>query len=349
MTLPSGGYPPGSITNPSGTGLSAHSQKTQAQWKAEQTGAVSGSYEGNYWSNMVGNMFGGFGNGIAGLVAQLVLGMFGVVGGVLDFVGGILGIKNRTEEVAEQAGSVIGDVAELEVRVTALEGGGSRTVYSSNGTWTNPGTGVVGVGVFNGGEAGVNGAVGNPGRGGIDGSYLYREYNCKDLPSSIAITVGAGGATNGQDGGQSSFGTYVVPTSGAPGSILTPQGAVASSSAPGSGGNGGANQVNGNAGNPGESSALAAGGTAGTTSNGYNGAAGASVPLDSATPCGGAGGGGGAYRGEIFTNAGNGGAGGAPGGGGGGGGANNTQNGQGIGLGAPGANGRVIVSHKGGS
>lgn len=247
-------------------------------------------------------------------------------------------------EVQEQAGTIEG----IEARVTALEGGGSRTVYSANATWSNPGTGKVGVGVFNGGEAGVNGAVGTPGRGGIDGSYSYREFNCENLPSSVTIRVGAGGSNNGQNGGQSSFGTHVVPTSGAPGSILTPQGAVASSSAPGSGGDGGANQVNNNAGYSGGSTALASGGSPGTTSNGYNGSAGASVPIESEIPCGGGGGGGGAYRGEIFTNAGNGGAGGAPGGGGGGGGANNTQNGQGIGLGAPGANGRVIVIYSAG-
>ncbi|WP_052493315.1 hypothetical protein [Rhodococcus sp. MEB064] len=349
MTLPSGGYPPGSITNPSGTGLSAHSQKTQAQWKAEQTGGVKNSFEGNFWANMIGNMFGGFLNGITGFIGAFVQGAFGIVGGFLDLVGGILGVKNRTEEVAEQAGSVIGDVDELKVRVTALEGGGTRTVYSANATWTNPGKGTVGIGAFNGGEAGVNGAVVNPGRGGVDGSYSYREFNCADLPATVAITIGAGGASNGQDGGQTSFGTFVRPTSGAPGSILTPQGAVASSSAPGAGGDGGNNQVNGNNGYTGGSTALASGGLGGRTNAGYNGSAGASVPLESDIPCGGGGGGGGAYRGDIFTNAGHGGAGGAPGGGGGGGGANNTQNGQGIGLGAPGANGRMVIIHTGGS
>ena len=244
---------------------------------------------------------------------------------------------SQEHAIAEQAGSLEG----LEVRVTALEGGGTRTVYSSNFVWENPGAGTVGVAVFNGGQCGQIGYFNNspstPLRGGTHGGYAYKEIRCADLPATVTGTVGAGGATNLQAGGQSSFGTYVVPISGSPGSVLTKQGAVSSNSAPGRGGGGGEPSGNGGAGDP---SALAAGGTAGV---GGPGGAGASVSLDSDVPCGGGGGGGGAGRNAAFQNPFPGGAGGAPGGGGGAGGKAGSLNTAATASPGPGANGRIIL------
>ena len=245
---------------------------------------------------------------------------------------------SQEHAIAEQAGSLEG----LEVRVTALEGGGTRTVYSSNFVWENPGAGTVGVAVFNGGQCGEIGrytGADYPTQGGAHGGYAYKEIRCQDLPATVAGTVGAGGATNLQAGGQSSFGTYVVPVSGSPGSVLTKQGAVASNSTPGRGGNGG-DAVTTSIGEPGAPSALAAGGTAAT--NGPGGA-GASVSLDSDVPCGGGGGGGGAGRGAPFQSPFPGGAGGAPGGGGGAGGKAAQVNSAATALPGPGANGRIIL------
>lgn len=106
MTLPSGGYPPGSITNPSGTGLSAHSQKTQAQWKAEQTGGVKNSFEGNFWANMIGNMFGGFLNGILGFISSLVYALKGITGGLIDLTGALKSTDQKATDAQNTADGV---------------------------------------------------------------------------------------------------------------------------------------------------------------------------------------------------------------------------------------------------
>lgn len=249
----------------------------------------------------------------------------------------------QNQIIEEQAGSITG----LDARVTALEGGGTRTVYSSNFVWDNPGSGKIYVAVFNGGQCGQLGYKNSASIpvGGIDGGYNAREFNCADLPPSVTCVVGAGGATNLQAGGQSSFGTYVTPVSGAPGAVLTPQGALASASSPGDGGNGAATLNT--AGQPGEPSALATGGAAGNRSAGnINGQPGQSVPLESDVPCGGGGGGGGGTpTNTIGMYSGNGGAGGAPGGGGGASGNSGQFNRDELGMPGPGANGRIIITY----
>ncbi|WP_052047348.1 MULTISPECIES: glycine-rich domain-containing protein [Nocardiaceae] len=325
-----------------GTGVANVQSESEAKIRAAGRAGVDAAY-GDGRNNMTNNLFGGFGNGIGGLVAMLVQGAFGIIGGVADLIGGLLGIRNKadnaSQQVAEQAGSIEG----LEVRVTALEGGGTRTVYSSNFVWENPGSGTVKVAVFNGGQCGQDSRQSNTAIGGVHGGYQLKEFRCADLPATVNGAVGAGGVTNLQAGGTTSFGTYLVGLSGAPGSILTKEGAVASTSAPGSGGDGGLSQSNGFKGG---ASALADGGNggAGTTAGaGGNGQPGQSVPIESDVPCGGGGGGGGGSFGGAFGDPGDGGAGGAPGGGGGGGGSKTNLNPAGVGPGGPGANGRLII------
>lgn len=254
-------------------------------------------------------------------------------------------------EVTAQAGSIVG----LEARVTALEGGGKRTTYSANFAATVPAEGKWGIGAFNGGSAGRDGAPSARGIAGLDGSYAYKEYDCAALRArgidSVTGVVGAGGAANGQVGGATQVvantgEVLLAPIQGGLGSILTAQGAVATSSTPGSGGRGGMNNENGGLGDPGEPSALAPGGAAGAA-GGNNGQPGGSVPLDSDTPSGGGGGGGGSFSAQLATKAGDGGNGGAPGGGGGGGGANGNLNPVGIGRGGAGANGRAFIDETG--
>lgn len=250
-------------------------------------------------------------------------------------------IADAGDAVAEQAGSIVG----LDARVTALENGGTRTVYSSNFTWTNPGDGKIFVAVINGGQCGRNGLRNSTTKqdGGIDGGFQGTELLCADLPATVAGTVGAGGSTNAQLGGQSSFGSYVVPVSGAPGSILTAQGAVASASSPGKGGWGGYNSSSAEDPSAGGHSALALGGVKGVRGATIDGQPGQSVSVDSPTPCGGGGGGGGDWTNTIGDFSGSGGAGGAPGGGGGTAGNTGQGNADERGSGGPGGNGRIVI------
>ncbi|MBJ8342770.1 hypothetical protein JGU71_28160 [Antrihabitans sp. YC3-6] len=247
--------------------------------------------------------------------------------------------------IAGQAGSIEG----LDVRVTSLENGGTLYTYPSNGVWTNPGQGKVGVAVVNGGQCGANGFQANANTGGATpgshGGYQYREFFCEGLPETVLITVGAPGITNFQLGGLSSFGGFLIGTSGTQGSMLTSRGAVSSASAPGAGGAGGGmvgDSLPGQRGFNGQASALALGGTGGSNAVvPQSGTDGDSIPLDGITPCGGGGGGGGGCTVNITGSGGAGGAGGAPGGGGGGAGLHG-QFGSPR-LGGPGGAGRVYV------
>ncbi|MFH5231881.1 hypothetical protein [Antrihabitans spumae] len=283
-------------------------------------------------------------DGVIGMIADAIGDFIAALIGLLNFIPGagstlsdLAAGLNSTHETAEEAAEATGN---LDARVTALENGGTRTVYTSNASWSNPGAGRVGVAVINGGQGGQSNNQGSGNRlGGAHGGYVFREFNCADLTSTVAITVGAGGATSFGTGGVSSFGAYLVGISGSPGSILTSQGAVASASTPGVGGQGATG--NADTATNGGSSALATGGAHGTKS--VTGSAGQSVSTGSVVPCGGGGGGGGGGNADAFGQPGDGGAGGAPGGGGGGAGANGGLNPAAFASGGIGGNGRVIL------
>lgn len=352
MTLPSGGYPPGSITNPSGTGLSAHSQKTQDQWKAEQTGAMSGSYEGNYWSKMVSNMFGGFLGGLGQFIAELVLGIFGFAGSMLDLVGGFLGVRNDAEDAVAQAGEVSEGLTELTNRVEVLEGG-TLTIrtYAFNATWAKPaGLYRLGVAVEGGGSAGRSGGTLAPNRGGLgglSGGYQFQWFEedaIASIGATVPVTVGAGGATPSQAGGVSRFGTHLASIPGV-GAVLTIEGSQLSNSAAGPGGDGG-NAGNANtgvvlsAGTAGGGSAFASGGNGGAANGSAGGNGGNAVISPRTRGNGGSGGGGGGT--SDFANGGKGGNGGYPSGGGGGGGSRSAAF-TSEGAGGTAADGRVTT------
>ncbi|OZE98073.1 hypothetical protein [Rhodococcoides fascians] len=289
--------------------------------------------------------------GEGGLLGQII-GAF--TGGKFFNLGGASTWGGEMDErVTEHAGSIEG----IEARVTALEEGGTRTVYSSNGVWTNPGTGSVFVACIGGGQAGENTISNRPAAPGTHGGFVAREIPCSELPDTVPITIGAGGTGNFQYGGVTSFGTFVTSIPGTPGAILTTQGALNSASSPGVGGAGGSwDSVNGGAATlamPGGATPLAAGGTSGqnnaSSMAALTGGPGASVPVTSPTPCGGGGGGGGGYRSAAFTDPGPGGAGGAPGGGGGSAGSKGGANGAAVASGGPGGNGRMYIIHKPGA
>lgn len=108
---------------------------------------------------------------------------------------------------------------------TGSSGGGSGTVdlqtFTSNGTWTKPAQGTValircwGAG-GSGGRAGVN----DGGGGGGGGAYVERLMPLTSLASTVAITIGAGGAvrtvdnTTGAAGGNTTFGSHVTAFGG---------------------------------------------------------------------------------------------------------------------------------------
>lgn len=227
-----------------------------------------------------------------------------------------------------------------------------------------------------GGGCGSGTSSGAGGGGGAGGGYSTADFNAAELPASVAVTVGAGGAgqvfdvSGVQDGGNSSFGAFAFATGGDGGGqggpVLGNGGAslgtygslyyggnggdgllVSGDSAPndapgapGGGGGGGYNGGNGGAGGAGSWRATAAtggGGAGGAT--GTNGSPGV-LPSDAEVYLGpgfGGGGGGGASTGDGGN-----GADGILGGGGGGGGAIGTA-GTTPGNGGNGGSGRVWV------
>lgn len=273
----------------------------------------------------------------------------------LSMSGGMRGaVANANTTVGNEIKAPItsqaGSINNHEVRIVSLEDGGTMTVYGGNATWTNIG-GRIGVGVINGGQAAQNGSGSATQRlGGNHGGYAFMEFDAADLPSTVAITVGAPGTVAGQAGGVSSFGAFLAGIAGTSGAIHTARGAVSSASAPGAGGNNGGG-FGGSSGLPGGASALAAGGAGGSGGSGSptpagNGGIGGSVSTGSLTPCGGGGGGAGGGQQGLINHAGNGGAGGAPGGGGGAGGNGDLAT-PGV-FGAGGA-GRVFVIQSAGA
>ena len=101
--------------------------------------------------------------------------------------------------------------------LSGIAGGFSNMqVFTSPGTWTNPGSVTkVKVTVVGGGSAGAKpvGSAFGPG-GGAGGAAI----EVVTIPTSpVPITRGAGGTGNGGAGGTSSFGAYCSATGGGPG------------------------------------------------------------------------------------------------------------------------------------
>jgi len=96
--------------------------------------------------------------------------------------------------------------------------------FTSNGTWTKPNGAkmvyVLCIGAGGSGGAGRNGvgtgSNGWGGSGGGGGAITFKWFAASDLPNTVSIVVGAGGtavassSTNGNPGGNSSFGAVVV-------------------------------------------------------------------------------------------------------------------------------------------
>ena len=224
--------------------------------------------------------------------------------GVLDVITGITSGRSGGSSGNAAVREVI---AEYHGRITALEGGGVRTQYTTNFTWTNPTPTEhkkIGVLCINAGRNGNNLS------GGEGGGYSYAELWTDELPGSVACTIGA------SNGATTSFGSYHQGYTGL-GGVMEGEGKlVATSGAPGRGGD------YQDAVRPGGSSAFAAAPP--------SAGPGADAPVG--IPCGGAGG---WSRAGTFITAY---AGGFPGGGGGG-----VSNGTGSNPG-PGAAGSMFIT-----
>lgn len=131
--------------------------------------------------------------------------------------------------------------------------GSQVQTFSTPGSfsWTKPSLGTMAIIEVWG--AGASGAAGNQSGGGGGGAYNMVMIPLADLASSVSVTVGQGGASvspnsNGNVGGNSSFGTHCLAYGGGRG--------AGGGTGGGGGGGGGVNAVGGNA----SSSTGAAGG-----------------------------------------------------------------------------------------
>ncbi len=197
-------------------------------------------------------------------------------------------------------------------RIISSLGGGTALgptyqAFTASGTWTKPAgyddDTVVMVELWAGGGGGGRGTAA---AGGGGGGYARRMFRIADLPSSVTVTIGAGGAkapsapSIGTVGGNTTFGSLLTAYGGGGGGGHTAAG-------PGGGGGGGAST----AGSNGTASAAGAGGRAGGGPGGNGNVA--ETIIDAISDSGGGGGGSGSagvgFRGgyAVFGGAGGGG------------------------------------------
>ena len=186
-------------------------------------------------------------------------------------VGGYLvtvqGIQQPFTVSADNSGTLVfdftpsaGSVIRARAITQAMGGGGGVPatdvqVFTADGEWTKPdGAKSVNVVCVGGGQGGGGGTQGDGaeypgagGNGGAGGTYTERTINAADLPSTVSVTVGAGGAgaeaatsVNGAVGENSLFGDFAKSSGGGNGTLgqFGPNagGAGGVGDAPGSGG-----------------------------------------------------------------------------------------------------------------
>lgn len=232
-------------------------------------------------------------------------------------------------------GFVNREVVRLDNRIDQIVYGDNTITqmytYSESGVWEKPpGAKKIVVNVLagssGGGKTNYPSDRYSPGQGGFSGGRSRGEFNAADVPATVAVTVGSGGAgattvdTNGAPGQGSSFGTLV--TAGGAGATTYGTGNITFRMRGGLGG-GNVNAADWAAASPGSDGSFQAGGRGGArATDGENGAS-ISIEMVQAGQIGmgSSGGGGGQALGfPSAANGGRGGHGGWPSGAGGGGG-----------------------------
>jgi hypothetical protein len=188
----------------------------------------------------------------------------------------------------------------------------TKEIFNSSGTWNKPSVGTVAmVMLWGGGGSGArydSSAVSCGGGGG--GACAVATFQLSDLPSTVTVTIGAGGAAiaapteiDGNPGGTSSFGSLLSAYGGGPGTVAA--------GANGVGGGGGGVRSVGLSGTGGSGySGATAGGQGGSSVASpavaeYGGAGGGAYLTAGADALYGGGGGGGAYLGDSSRAGGN--------------------------------------------
>jgi hypothetical protein len=234
------------------------------------------------------------------------------------------------------------------IKATVTGGFTLQTFTSSDASWSVPSSLAEAAEAYafaiGGGQRGGQGTGAgfiSPGQGGTNGGFRSEAIDGSALASTLAITVGAAGATSLAVGGQSkimSGATTIVASLAGVGAIGTNQGYIETTSTPGDGGDGG----NGATGQAGTGNAFATGGAGGAYngafSNGSPGQPGGAGQYTTTPLAGGGGGGGGGGHNGSTRSGGAGGNGGFPGGASGGAGSSSGPNPQ------PGTAGNGLVA-----
>ncbi|QRI75999.1 MULTISPECIES: hypothetical protein [Rhodococcus] len=183
-------------------------------------------------SDMAGEFVqGGLLGWVIDLAIQWINNMIASLLDALDGVtGGIFNLDDMADRFRGTERTLANEVPRLDNRIDEIIIGNMQAqlaTFSASGTWYKPTDAkYVTVDILGGGSGGGrsnnggNGGSGRGGRGGYSGGWARLEFDAADLPSEVAITVGApgSGATSdggdGTDGGPSSFGSFGSATGG---------------------------------------------------------------------------------------------------------------------------------------
>jgi hypothetical protein len=149
--------------------------------------------------------------GVASDVAGVASGVSGVASDVADVASGVSGVASDVAGVASDVAGVAALLGELGP-IPALRV--SSEVFTSSGTFTAPKAGKYLVVASGGGGSGL--IVGTTHSTGGCGGFIAVGVVTLADSEEVSVTIGAGGAgsLNGNDGGDTTFGTYVTAAGG---------------------------------------------------------------------------------------------------------------------------------------
>lgn len=208
MTSPDQAKPTNAYIGTSGSQkVSGVQSESEAQIRAAGR-AEADQAMGSARGNMITNLFGGLIGGIAQFISTFFSGVFGGGGGgLIDLIGGFLGVKNKVNDVADV------QIPRLDNKIDNLDLGGGATAqrafFGSPGTWIKPEgmtrfvIDAIGPGCGGRRYSGSAGAY----EGGFVGGWSRVELLGSEMPSTVTVNPGAAGAGATSDGGLGSPGT----------------------------------------------------------------------------------------------------------------------------------------------